>query len=86
MWRDKFNKAQEAQKQEIEMRDIISNRLNGEIQDLKHELLIAKRILKDPQLSQLASRKFNETVNKDDDAKFLNQGAQLTALLDQEDE
>ena len=62
MWRNKHNEVCEKQRQEIEIRDAISNRLNGEIQDLKEELLIAKRILKDPQLSQLASRKFKETI------------------------
>lgn len=49
-WRQKYNTAREEQKSEIEVRDMVANRLNGEIEDLKEELLMAKRILKDPQL------------------------------------
>lgn len=63
---------------------MISNKLNSEIQDLKEELLIAKRILKDPRLSQLASRKFNEMIEKTHDGKFLVEGALLTDLLEQD--
>ena len=64
------------------MRDVISNRLNDEVGDLKDELLIAKKILKDPRLSQLASTKFQETINRKNDHKFLVDGAVITELLD----
>jgi len=33
------------------MRDQLTNKLNAEIDDFKEELLMAKRILKDPHLS-----------------------------------
>lgn len=48
MWREKYNKANKDMQEEIQLRDNIANRLNGEIEDLKEEILIAKRILKDP--------------------------------------
>ena len=32
-----------------------------------------------------ATRKFNETIDKENDTKFMLDGAQLTALLQQED-
>jgi len=81
-WRDKYKQANDRCKSEIELRDEIANKLNAEIEDLKEELLMAKRILRDPQLSQLASRKFHDSINKNNETKFLADGTVLTELLE----
>lgn len=47
---------------------------------------MAKRILKDPHLSQLASRKFHEAISKNTDNKFLCENSILHDLLDQQEE
>jgi len=48
---------------------------------MKEEILMAKKILKDPNLCTLASRKFNKTVDKVDERKFIVKGAEVTGLL-----
>ena len=48
---------------------------------MKEEILIAKKILKDPNLSTMANRKFNNTIDKVDDKKFIVKGAVITGLL-----
>lgn len=60
--------------------------LEREILDLKHELLLAKRILKDPNLSKLANRKFKTTLDQDNPAKFFVAGAQIKELVEDDDE
>lgn len=64
------------------MRDQLENKLNEEICDLKEEILIAKRILKDPNLSNLATRKFAETINKFEENKFFAESAAVTDILE----
>ena len=44
--------------------------------------MIAKRILKDPNLSQIATRKFNETIDREKAGRFVLDGALVTDLLD----
>jgi hypothetical protein len=44
------------------VKDMIVKDLRKEIGNLKQELLIAKSILRNPRLSQLATRKFNEVI------------------------
>jgi hypothetical protein len=46
-------------------------------------MLLAKRILRDPNLSQLATRKFKQTINQDDDHKFICADAVITDILEQ---
>jgi|TARA_B110001450_G_scaffold209163_1_gene200053 hypothetical protein len=46
-------------------------------------MLLAKRILRDPNLSQLATRKFKSTINQDDDHKFICTDAVITDILEQ---
>ena len=53
---------------------------------MKEEILMAKKILKDPNLCTLASRKFNNTIDKTDDRKFIVKGAVVTGLLPQEED
>lgn len=53
---------------------------------MKEEILIAKKILKDPNLCNIASRKFNNTVDKVDEKKFIVKGAVVTGLLPQEED
>ena len=48
---------------------------------MKEEILIAKKILKDPNLCTMANRKFNATIDKIDDTKFIVKGAVITGLL-----
>ena len=50
--------------------------------DLKEEMLIAKRILKDPNLSHHATRKFNVTIDKFNETNFMVAGAEIKDLLD----
>ena len=51
---------------------------------MKGEILTAKRILKDPNLSKYATRKFNGTVDKHKPVKFLMDGAQITEMIEKE--
>ena len=44
--------------------------------------MIGKKILRDPKLSQLASRKFNTTIDQFDDSKFLFKNAIITDLIE----
>jgi hypothetical protein len=53
---------------------------------MKEEILIAKKILRDPNLCTIANRKFNNTVDKVDDRKFIVKGAVVTGLLPQEED
>ena len=46
-------------------------------------MLLAKRILRDPNLSQLATRKFKTTINQDADDKFICVDAVITDILEQ---
>jgi hypothetical protein len=42
---------------------------------------MAKRILKDPGLSQIATRKFNEAIDRENDKRFAAEGSVLHDLL-----
>ena len=53
------------------------------IKDMKWEILTAKRILKDPNLTKFASRKFSNTVEKRNELKFLKEGAVINELLEE---
>lgn len=46
-------------------------------------MLLAKRILRDPNLSQLATRKFKQTISQDDANKFICADAVITDILEQ---
>ena len=39
---------------------------------------MAKRILKDPQLTLMANRKFNSTIDQNCDVKFMLAGAEIS--------
>ena len=52
-----------------------------EIDTYKEEMLIAKRILRDPNLSQLATRNFKSTINAEDDRKFACKNAVISDLI-----
>jgi hypothetical protein len=49
---------------------------------LREEILLAKKILKDPNLSLMASRKFNGTIDKKDPDKLVVTGAVITELIE----
>ena len=53
---------------------------------MKEELLTAKRILKDPNLTQMANKRFKDAVDGEDDTKFMKDGGVMTELLEQKDE
>jgi hypothetical protein len=42
---------------------------------------MAKKILKDPNLCTLANRKFNNTIEQNNDRKMIVEGAQIHELL-----
>lgn len=60
----------------------METKLRTEIAELKQELLLAKKILKDPNLSHQATRKFHENVDKVDDGKIMIKGAEIRELMD----
>ena len=49
---------------------------------MKEELLLAKRILKDPNLSHYATRKFAETIEKRNDRKLMLGEADVRDLIE----
>jgi hypothetical protein len=61
--RTKFKKASDKFSKEIQTWEAIEVKYKGDINELKEEILLAKKILKDPNLSTLASRKFNHTID-----------------------
>lgn len=84
--REKHQNEQKKFNREIEIRESIKAKLQQEISDLKEELLLAKRILRDPNLSQLATRKFKSTINQDEDHKFTCKGAVITDIIQQNED
>ena len=56
-----------------------------EIKGLKEEMLTAKRILKDPNLSHFATRKFKENIDKVAPNKFLQEECEIRDLIEVED-
>jgi len=48
---------------------------------MKNELLLAKKILKDPNLSKLASKKFNDYIEKVNANLMFNKAANITDIL-----
>ena len=81
--REEGDKEAEKFRNEIKVRDKIENKLQSEIVELKEEILLAKRILKDPNLCQTAMRRFHECVEKESDAKFLSEGGIVTEIIEQ---
>ena len=61
--RKKFKKATEKFSKEIQTWEAIEVNYKKEIAELKEEILMAKKILKDPNLNTLANRKFNGTID-----------------------
>ena len=59
---------------ELRIRDSIEKQLNDKITIMKDEILMGKRILKDPNLSHMATRKFNSNIDKFNAHKFLLEG------------
>lgn len=57
-------KAQGIWKAEQAIGEEIEKRLRGDVTGLEEEILMAKRILKDPNLSHHATRKFGVTIEK----------------------
>jgi len=53
-----------------------------EIIELKEEILLAKRILKDPGLSAMATKKFHGTVDKENEAKIVVKGAVIHDIIE----
>ena len=84
--RAKFKKQNEKFVKEIATWEQIEKKQKVEIESMKEEILMAKKILKDPNLCTLASRKFNNTIDKTDDRKFIVKGAVVTGLLPQEED
>ena len=70
---------------EIKTKDALIDKSAKDIALLKEELLMAKRILKDPGLSQIATRKFNETIDRENDQRFAAEGSVLHDLLKQQE-
>ena len=69
---------------ELKVRDRIKSNLDAKIKDMKQEILLGKRILKDPNLSHMATRKFNTNIEKFQAAKFLVEGCQITDLIEEQ--
>ena len=72
---ERFNK-------EMEIKDHIVRDLRQEIRSLKDELAMAKTILKDPKLSQLATRRFGDVIDTESDNKFALGNALVSDLLE----
>ena len=67
---------------EVSVKDRIISKLETEIKDVKGEILIAKRILKDSNLSYIATRKFKQTIDTVNEHKVLLEGAEITDLIE----
>lgn len=65
---------------------MIDKKHKKEIEDLKDEILLAKRILKDPNLSLMATKKFHGTVETKDEAKMIVKGAVIHEIIEQKKE
>ena len=63
------------------MKEKVEDKLNNEIKDLKEEIMMAKKILKDPNLSTIVTRKFNAHIDKDNDNKMLIEGAEIKTII-----
>lgn len=48
--------------------------------------MLAKKILKDPTLSLMATKKFNGTIESKDDAKMVVEGAVITEIIEAKNE
>ena len=55
--------------------------MRNEIENAKQELLLAKKILKDPTLSKMATLKFNNVIDKINEEKICKEGTLITDLL-----
>lgn len=84
--RAKFKKASEKFSREITTWEAIEKKYKKDIGELKEEILLAKKILKDPNLSTLASRKFHNTIDQTNDRKMVVEGAQIHDIIEQENE
>ena len=67
---------------EIKTWEVIDEKHKSEIVDLKEEILLAKRILKDPNLSLMATKKFHGTIEEKDDAKLVVKGAVIHDIIE----
>lgn len=84
-WRRKYNQQHKDSKREMDIRDMVANNLQKEIAGLKEEILTAKRILKDPNLCNMANRRFAELIEADNANKFMTTGGVLTEIIDQQE-
>ena len=49
---------------------------------MKDEILIAKRILKDPNLTQIVSRQFNANIDRGNEGRMITGDAQVRDLIE----
>ena len=80
--REEFKMHNAKFKHEVRARERIEAQQKKQIDHVKEELLLAKRILKDSNLNALANKKFNGSIEKVDSSKFLAEGAILTDLME----
>lgn len=64
----------------MKIRDATEKKLQERFDEQCEQLLAAKRILKDPNLSLMANRKFNGFIEKSDPGKFMAEGCVVTDL------
>lgn len=67
----------------MKIRDATEKILQKKYDDIAEELLTAKKILKDPNLSLIATRKFNGHIEKSDPGKFMAKNCVLTDLQEE---
>ena len=63
------------------VKDSIVKRLTQTIEKNEDEILKAKKILKDPNLSMLVSRNFGQTIDKINPRKLCIEGAAVSDLI-----
>ena len=68
---------------EMRLRDATEKQLQKKYDEIAEELLIAKKILKDPNLSLIATRKFNGHIEKSDPGKFMAENCVLSDLQEE---
>lgn len=84
--REKLVKQNDYFTKEMDARGTIQRKHVKQIKDLREEILMAKRILKDPRLSLLATRKFNALIDKENEEKFMLKSALVTDIIKKQDE
>ena len=78
-----FVKHNETFDRENKLRDATEKQLREKYEAIKEELLTAKKILKDPNLSLIATRKFNGHIEKSDPGKFMAKNCVLSDLQEE---